>query len=379
LFDAIRDAAAGQPVVEKWMAPRPVPAKPPVVSPASSVQILSGPDGKLADELKRTGVLFEKAGKEKIPALLFIDGVNPPAAGSRSMLEKVTGSGGTVVVWGVQPDKLGALNNLLPAPLELTSRTASSLLTGTPDPITAGITAADLYLSEMRPPEITTQGLAGPLVKESSILLKACETDWLRWNKQPEYAKTAMVIRSELEAKPSGAVLIMKKMGKGRLVVTTLPAAPKLAKAEKAVRLILANLGAPLGSSSGAGRPLLKSGEIAIDFSNAKKEGATASQDFWVQSPRSLEDLLIEPNIPVVNMELSAGNAVQVWLNDTMIIKSPGVDKEKTTANALKLHQGWNHFLIRVTGNGGIWPFAGKLTCSQPGFLGQLESAFEKP
>src|SRR5882724_8695744 len=117
-----------------------------------------------------------------------------------------------------------------------------------------------------------------------------------------------MVIRSELEAKPSGAVLIMKKIGKGRLVITTLPAAPKLAKAEKTVRLILSNLGVPLGSSSGAGRPLLQSGEISIDFSNAKKEGNTAYQDFWVLSPRSLDDLLIEPNIPIVNMELGAGN-----------------------------------------------------------------------
>jgi beta-galactosidase len=253
------------------------------------------------------------------------------------------------------------------------------LLTGIPDEITTGITAADLYFSEMRPPEITEQALAGPLVKESRILLKACETDWLKWNKQPEYAKTAMVIRSELETQSPGAVLIMKKMGKGRLVITTLPAAPKLAKAEKAVRLVLSNLGVPLGSSSGAGSPLLKNGEIVIDFSNAKKEGATAYQDFWVLSPRSLDDLLIEPNIPVVNMETGAGNGVQVWLNDVMIINNTRADSAKAAANALKLHQGWNHFLVKVTGNGGAWPFAGKLTCNQPGFLRQLESTFEKP
>jgi beta-galactosidase len=375
LFNAIRDAAAGQPVVEKWMAAKPVLTKRPVVSPVSSTQILSGASSTLEEELKRTGVLFEKYNAGTMPSLLFIDGANPPAADNRAVIEQVTANGGTVIVWGAQPGSLGALNNLLPASLELTTRKASSLVTDTPDEITAGITAADLYFSEIRPPEFTTYTLTGKLVKESQILFKACETDWLRWNKQPEYAKTAMVLRSELEAKPSGAVLIMKKMGKGRLVITTMPAAPRIEKEVKAVRMALYNLGVPLAGSN-TGKPLLKSGELMIDFSKAKKEGAAAYQDFWVSSPRSLDDLLIEPNIPVVNMEVMTGDSIQVWLNDKLIIASNG---GKAMANTLRLNQGWNHFLIKLAGKGDNWPFSGKLTCNQPDFLKDLESAFEKP
>ncbi|MDD4921954.1 MAG: hypothetical protein PHS30_05695, partial [Bacteroidales bacterium] len=260
--------------------------------------------------------------------------------------------------------------------------------------------------------------------------------DWLLWNKQAEFAKTGMVMRSERESKPSGAALISKKMGTGRLLVTTLPAAPRLAKAEKAVRTIFTNMGVSLGSGSDAGKPLLKGGDIVrvlmcgsfpidslkdgvkknlvdpssgesirpdakvngkpwkllnsenglIDFSKINMEGpknnAVAYLSFWVSSSRDLSDLLIEPNIPVVNMEVAADDAVQVWLNGNMIINNIRVgnlDGGKAKAQALKMHQGWNHFLIKVIQTGGGWQFTGRLTCNQFDFLAEMESALVKP
>lgn len=435
LFDAIRDAGE-QKVVNKWMAPKPAVEPLPSVPPVTSVQVLAGPGGTLASALKQTGVLFTKETTGATPALLFIDGANPPPADSRAVIEQVTNNGGTVVVWGVRESKLPALNELLPARLEITTRTASSLVKPMLDIVTTGVSAADLYFSEMRPPEIITQGLSGPLVKQSLVLLTAPATDWLKWNKQPEYAKTGMIARSEFETKPSGVTLIMKKMGKGRLYVTTLPAAPRLAKAEKTIRMLLANLGAPLGTGSDAGKPLLKNGTIVrtllsgtypveslkegadknfidpasgdairqnattntkpwtllyeestlVDFSKVKMDGpknnAVAYLSFWVQSPRALDDLLIEPNIPVVNIEVAADDAVQVWLNGKQIInniRNGDIDNGKAKADALKLHQGWNHFLIKVIQLGGEWKFTGRLTCNQPDFLADLESALQKP
>lgn len=435
LFDAIRDAGEDK-VVDKWMAPKPTTAKASVVQPLTNVQVLSGAGGTLANTLKQTGVLFTKEPGTAIPQLLFIDGAHPPAADKKAIIEQVTNNGGTVVVWGIAADQLGQLNQLLPAPLEVTTRTASSLVKEVADPLTAGIGLADLYFSEMRPPEIITQGLSGLLVKQSSVLLKATETDWLKWNKQPEYAKTGMVWRSEAEAKSSGITMITKSMGKGRLIVTTLPAAPRLAKGEKTVRMVLANLGAPLGTGSDAGKPLLKSGALVrtlvagsfpiaslkegadknfvdptagetikagaatggknwsllyeesglVDLAKAKLDGPTnnavAYLSFWVQSPRDLSDLLIEPNIPVVNLEVAADDAVQVWLNGKQVvnnIRNGDLDNGKAKAEALKLHQGWNHFLVKVIQLGGEWKFTGRLTCNQPDFLADLESALQKP
>lgn len=430
LFDAIRDAATDMTLAPKWMPEKKDTVKtvlPPVVQ---SIKLLSSPDGRLAADLKRSGVLFDNPAA--VPQLLFIDGAAPPAADVRTTVDQTLAQGGTVMVWGASAEKLEALNQLLPAPLQLSQRTASSLLPLPNDPVTNGLTNADFYFSELRPPEIITQGLDGELVKQSRILLKTPETDWLRWNKQPEYAKTGMVVRSEREAKPSGVALIEKKIGNGRLLVTTLPAAPRLAKAEKAVRKLLVNLGVPLGAGSDVGKPLRKSGDIIralyagsfpvasvqdgvaqnfidpasgeaikkdavtagktwqtlfeesgqIDLSKLKMDGpktnAVAYFSFWVSSPRDLSDLLIEPNIPVVNLEITTDEAAQVWLNGKSIISS-SANGGNAKAEAVKLHQGWNHFLIKVVQTTRGWEFSGRLTCNQPDFLADLESALEKP
>jgi hypothetical protein len=320
LFDAIRDAATGT-NAERWRPDTPVATRQPLTRPTQHKQVL------------------------------FIHGTHAP---DRGAIDKVTASGGTVVFWEVRPEMLSELNKLLPARLELYPRKVSSLLPVGQDSITAGVTAADLYFSEMRPPEIVDFTLGGPLVESSRVLLQACGTDWLRWNKQPEYAKTAMVLRSQLEAKPPGAVLVVRPMGKGTLVVSTLPVAPRVDKAEKAVRLLLDNLGVAPTDSAAVGKPLLKNGELAL-------HGAS---EFWVLSPRSLDDLLSEPNIPVVNLEIKTGDEVQ--LNDALILRGKG------TARALRLRQGWNHFVVKGS-------VTGKLTCNQTDFLKDLDSAFDRP
>ena len=436
LFDAIRDASAEPPVPCKWTVTKRVVVSAPETPRVASVRVLSGPGGNLASGLKRTGVPLSKLEKEGTPELLFVDGIHPPSKESQAIIDQVLAAKGKVVVWGASPESLPALNALLPSPLELTSRTASSLVPVASSPIVAGLTSADLYYSELRPPEIMKVGLAGPLVSKSTVLLKACDTEWLLWNKQAEYAKTAMIRRSELQAKPSGAALISCNVEGGTLVVTTLPAAPRLAKQEKAVRTILSNLGLSLGAGSDAGKPIIKTGDIVralmcgsfpvesvekaaertfvdpaqgdsirasasvegkpwkvvqsesglFDFARLKVTGPTqnavAYLSFWVSSPRNLDDLLIEPNIPVVGLEVAADDAVQAWVNGKAVvskIRTGRIEGGKAHVEALKLHQGWNHFLIKVIQGGGGWQFTGRLTCNQPDFLAELESALEKP
>lgn len=437
LFDAIRDASAGQLAgAERWNVKE--AATPPATPlPAvKSLKVLSGTGSSLAAELKRTGVPLEKLGKEKIPSILFIDGIHPPAADQKILIEKVLGKGGSVIVWGADPKTLTSLNALLPSPLEVTTRHSSSLLPVVKDKLTSGISIADLYFSELSPAEILTYGLGGPLVDQSEVLLKANPTNWLRWNKRPEYSKTGAIVRSEREKQPSGVALIKKQVGKGTLIVSALPSAPKLAKGEKLLKNILTNAGVPLETVDGMDKALSKDGTIlrglflgnfAISSLNdgaskrfvdpaegdkihsgvpvddktwtpaftgngiadiaAIKTGdpannAVAYLSFWVSSSRSLEDLLIEPNMPAVNMEVSASNAVQVYLNGKLVldhIRTGGYEDGKASAEALKLRQGWNHFLIKLIQIDGKWQFSGKLTSNQPDFLATLVSALEKP
>ena len=432
LFDAIKNASAEPPIECSWKNKTDSITAPPEVKKVNSIKILSGKSGTLASDLKRIGVPVDKfSDNNNSPSILFIDGANPPPESARGLINQVIQNSGTVVVWGVDSSKQNLLNKLLPAPLEITNRISSSLVKEIPNILTQNLSLPDMYFSELNPPEIITHGLSGELVKQSSVLLKACNTNWLLWNKQPEYAKTAMVLRSEREHKPEGAVFILKTIGTGRLIVTSLPAAPRLSKAEKMVRKLLTNLGIELGAGSDVGNPLLKTGDIVralvcgsfpvssfeegisknfinpanesqfktssliddkqwhlvyneagnFDFTKVKLEGpsqnAVVYLSFWVSSPRSLEDLLIEPNIPVVNLEVSAEDATQVWLNGKEIINNRNRGASK--AEALKLHQGWNHFLIKLTKMNGNWTFSGRLTCNQPDFLAELESALAKP
>ena len=120
-------------------------------------------------------------------------------------------------------------------------------------------------------------------------------------------------------------------------------------------------------------------GKLKVD---GPKENALAYLSFWISSPRPLDNLLLEPNIPLVGLEVAADDAVQVWVNGDLVvqnIRSGPIEGGKAKAQALKLHQGWNHLLIKVIQGSGAWQFTGRLTCSQPGFLSKLESALEKP
>lgn len=264
LAEAIRDAASEPPVAGKWSkAPVPAPLPPKPTAPAiKSAGVLGGEGSKLVVQLQNVGVPPEVVRAIGAPKLLFVDGVMPPKLEVREQLNKVLQNGGTILVWGVAQDGLSWLNTWLPASLALTERSASSLLPGTLGPANYGMQPDTLYCCDQHPPEITETGLAGPLVEQGSVLLADCNTNWLMWNNQPEFAKTAMVVRSEREAKPSGVVLVEIQMGGGRVLVATLPTGPETLKAEKIDRMLLANLGLTLNAGMDSGKPLLRTGQL---------------------------------------------------------------------------------------------------------------------
>jgi beta-galactosidase len=445
LFDAIRDACAEPPCgSNRWSRSKPTAvdtsANKPVPS-ISSARIVAGAGSTLAKELEQAGVplgKLQEAAVGKVPQVLFVDGANPPGPDAVRTIQEVLDNKGTVAIWGVGTGKVDSLNALLPLPLEVTARSASSLLCVGQSPLTVGLSAADMYYSELVPPEVVTAGLAGPLVDQSTVLLKACDTDWLLWNKYWELDKPVMIFRSEQERKPSGVALVSRKMGEGTLLVTTLPAAPPLAAQEHLVRTLLGNLGIPLGSGRDSGRALGKTGELtqvllcasfpsaslqegavktlvepaqgrAIE-ANAKvgdkpwrvmplkndqldlvrvpftgpKQDAIAYISFWVFSPQDLTDFLIRPGLPRVDLELAADDALQVWLNGREVLKNlrmGPIAEGKATASGLPLQQGWNHILVKLiqTSGGWHWKFTGRLTCNKPEFLSKLDSALQRP
>jgi beta-galactosidase len=312
----------------------------------------------------------------------------------------------------------------------VTDRQSSSLLPVIANPVTAGLKPSDLYFSESSPQIILDGGLSGPLVKQGAVLLEAANTDWLKWNKEAEYAKTAMVLRSERESKPSGAAIVELKQGSGKLLLINLPAWSPVYKAQLMDRRLLENLGVELSPQIDVGEPFLKNGTLvrtlaAGHFSTTGNGAATPYVDpadrakfrnnervqdlrwvslraeatgfslngaplsgssdnsvvylsLWVQSPRSLDNLLIEPNVPKLDLTFESKDALELFLNGKSVLTRP-LGGENAIASGLPLQQGWNHFLVKLVHKNGDDTFSAKLTSSDPAFIDALHSALQKP
>jgi beta-galactosidase len=429
LFDAIRDANS-DPVVNMPSMAEPVDAKPSALANSKRVQsiaILAGANGELEPQLLDLGVpqnLIHDGSRD----LLFVDGRTPPDASARPVIDSVLGEGGTVVVWGVAQKTLPQLNGLLPVPVELTDRQSSSLLPMTASSVIAGLKPSDLYFSESAPQMILDGGLSGPLVQQSAVLLEAANTDWLKWNKEAEYAKTAMVLRSERESKSSGAAVIEFSRGSGRLLVINIPARSPVYKIQLLDRRLLENLGVALSPQVDVGEPFLKNGTLVrtlaaghfnagddaksyvdpadrMKFRNNERvqdlrwvslradstgfslhdpllsgsaDNSIVYLSFWVQSPRPLDNLLLEPNVPKLDITFSGKDGVELLLNGKSVALRPSRGNN-VIASGLLLQQGWNHFLVRVVEESGNSTFFATLTSSDPAFLESLHSALQKP
>jgi hypothetical protein len=432
LFDAIRDGNNDPVVSLPWTVPPPGASSVSAVTSVKSIALLAGEGSRLQSELLAAGVPFERLKTGAIADLLFVDGKFPPSSGSLGALQSVLSEGGTVVVWGTAASSLDHLNTLMPWTLQLTDRHSSSLLPVGDSRITAGLKPSDLYFSETTPPDILTSGLGGSLVTHGTVLLQASNTDWLSWNKQPEYAKTAMVLRSERETKPSGIAMLEVHSDIGRLIISNLPAWSPTPKVQEIVRTLLRNMGVPLEGEAASGDPFLPSGKLTRTLAigrlplpqnggantildpasiGAIKEGDRIQNErwavlssgpdgsfdlnasslssansasvvylsFWLQSPRSLDNLLLEPNVPRLDLSIQNSGAYEIFLNGKSIyMRAEG--KGAGLVSGLPLQQGWNHVLIRIQQrDGGVGAFQAQLQSSDPEYLQQLKSSLEKP
>lgn len=253
LFDALKSALApGGPAPSPWdhrPAPitRPAPPPPTVTSVA-----FSGPrDGDLAQLLRRCGTPLTEGGMAV--GLLIIDGeaLTPSdTTTTRAQLEAVLGRGGTVLLsLGGKTVALDSVNQLLPAPIELTARQATMLVPRGADPWTQPLGLADLYFAEDAADKlILTRGLTGPFVAQSSTLLEAGNIDWTLFDAGENVKCGALVLYEHLQ-KPAGAALVVKEVGRGRLAVSTVSTAARSSGQVTLWRKLLANMGVKLGDA----------------------------------------------------------------------------------------------------------------------------------
>jgi hypothetical protein len=122
------------------------------------------------------------------------------------------------------------------------------------------------------------------------------------------------------------------------------------------------------------------------DFNNGMlkgpQENAFAYLAVWIKSPKPLNDLLSEPNLPKLSFIYGSDDGCQVWLNGELLASHERIgplEPEGFTINPLLLKLGWNQLVIKVVQGGGNWEFAGRFNCSDFSFLSKLEFTEQKP
>jgi Glycosyl hydrolases family 2, sugar binding domain/Glycosyl hydrolases family 2, TIM barrel domain/Glycosyl hydrolases family 2 len=387
----------------------------PALAKTDQVAIICGNNSELKKYLGNLGVPFVEPAKGNKPKVLIVDGKTATLNTNEEIqIKDFVNSGGKVWIWGVSTEKLEKINRILPYELNLSERTANSFLIKGADELVANLEHKDFYFTEMITEPVMHFGLSGVLLQHATVLLEACDTDWSRWNGKAEYLKTAAVYRSEQEAKSDGAAIVKIRFGKADVYLSSIDLVDMKYIGEKLTKTLLSNLGivlkevavsnlAAFSENGTLQKALVISNDKAANlvrlnnqqfketfkavehpeviqvndegfFDFGDQQQATIS--LWVYSPRSLLDLLVEPDMPKVDMLIDKVKNTLVYINGNLVVEKLTSNQNKKLEN-LPLEQGWNHVVLQLNnmeGNGGMKTKI-RLESNNKVFLKQLKSS----
>jgi len=395
----------------------------------NNVEFIGSTDSSLRNWLESLGVPFVVGDNSK-PKMLIIDGKTATFDNSsESTIKACLQSGGKVLIWGVAPDKLKQLNKILPYPLSLTNRNATSFIVQHSDALLSSLGNKDFYFTEMTRQPVMRYGLSGEFVQHGKVLVTACNTDWSRWNSQPEYLKTAAVYRSEQEAKAGGAAIVKLGLSQGCMYITSIDLMLLKPETEDLVKTLFSNLGVvlktipsnQLQALSARGNleraMVLKGNEVSSeelmttrnqDFEKKYESGnhsvviqanmngflnlgqiirkekqpekdKNIYLSFWLNSPRSLVDLLVEPDMPKLDMKIDGTQNIKVCINGSVVLAGNQVGKSIKFEN-LPLNKGWNHILLQYNIEPNSYELNTRVSfeSNKNEFINQLNSSLEQ-
>jgi len=255
MFDAMKAALDPRgPQPSPWdKLPAPIP-KPVHAAPARKVAhvgFVGDVDGAIFNGLYNLGVPLVAGADAAKADLLIVDGEGlkaSDAAEATRLAKAVWARGGLVwVMTRNQGAALPVLGGLLPEPVSMTMRKATSLVHAESSPLVDGFALSDLYfVVKQGGSDIARACLGGPLVDSGRVLLTASNSNWSLFEQQPEAAKCASMLIYERLQKPSGAALVEAKCASGKLWVSSLDAALTTTPATAFWKQLWKNLGVEL-------------------------------------------------------------------------------------------------------------------------------------
>tara|TARA_R110002049_G_scaffold308913_1_gene514893 strand:+ start:43723 stop:47076 length:3354 start_codon:yes stop_codon:yes gene_type:complete len=395
--------------------------------------------GELKTKFENLAIKFETLSVNQ-NQLIIVDGANPPALNSKLInnLKAALQNGSTVIFWGTMSNSKSFIEALTSKEVEFYNRNATSYIINAEHAVLNGQRNASFYFSELTKTPVSTVSIGGDWVDEAQLILEACNTDWLKWNYQGEDIKTAKVYRNERETKAQGNVIVRQSKGNGEIIVSTIDLFVLGNQTEHLINKMIANLG---GVFKGKAREipqalnnkgvlenanfygsvkndshkielvfknaLLKEDEFTkvklgtvtkgkywdvlssdtngvFDFKEAKlkhKESASAYLSFWMYSPRSLTDLLIEPDMPRLDMYFGVDDALAISINGKLVkeyLRTSGFVENELTLEGVPLEKGWNHVLIKVGQDTGDWKAKVQFSSTKPAFMKEIKTVIDR-
>lgn len=406
LFEAVRNANA-TPILPYSGKIKDKIEKEKEVDIADAIIVYASQSSKLKEDLENIGLKILTEGKVTNKSVVIVDGNNltDNTQNLLSKIQKAIEAGAKIFVIGINRQSIDFINKFMPYVVTLEDRQATSFLKEGNPLLLQGLNHSDFYFSELIPRGKTAMryGLSGDFAMKANIILRACNTDWQRWNYQAETSKTGNVFRSEREAKGSDIVIASIESGNAEIIISSLDLSEISMETTTLLTKILSNLGAaisndniknmqalssnarlhrtlllgPLSKNPQSADKLLSTdfihGEASIvpqlntisdnenwkvatsdnngTFTLAKPERdrvPVAYMSFWIYSPRSLSNLLAEPDMPSMDMYVGLEGGITVYLNNHQIASMEITGKEDSKIPNIMLDKGWNHMIIKL-------------------------------
>jgi beta-galactosidase len=369
MFDAIKAANAGDTPAESKWANMPVKEEPVKAEQAKTydeILFVGDKNASLKQLFEKYGIVFTSKLKTPAGAFILLDGSYTPNASEIGLIKDYLNKGADIWIWSPEPETLKAYQAFLPDELNLEPRKATSFI-----PIhkswLKNTVNSDFYFCEIQDKEVSQYGMSGPFVTEGEVLLNACNTDWKKWNKQAEEIKTAAILRSENEAKGPDAVFVKYPNRNSVIYVSTIDQFASTEKGYGTLNKILYGSGIPTKGKSLSESLIDAKGTVDLSNLFVRTQNNRKNYTLWLWSPRPLDDLLIEPDMPKLDIALSSDDG-EVRLNGKKL------DSHKT----IPLKQGWNQLVFSVAGNKNISGI--QFICENNlNFVRQLQTSLQNP
>ncbi len=367
LFAALRAAnASGGPAYSDWAVIDKTKYEAPKANPSTpykDVVYVGATDSKVKTIMDAQGVIWAKSLKNPSNALIIIDGSTAPSAKDMDFIVKAMDRGADVWIWGVTPESAGAFAGILPYTLTVEKLRRSSFIPEQRSWV-RGLNNSDFYFCELQNADVSNYSLSGPIVDNGEVLLNACRTDWRKWNKRPEELKTAATLRSENECTSALPVFVKYAGGKSDIYISTLNEFANSEKGYNTLATILDNAGVSRIGQQIDANDVFFHRDGTVIFPASASEHLVRTADGWqfvfyAFSPRPLDDLLIEPNVPKLELEVKAKKAT-LKVGDMDI--TPNQGRNEARFYELPLKQGWNKLTVEVSENDKA-EFTGKFKC----------------